>query len=154
MIALAIFSMVVASVMRFSEYVSRRVVTIRNEVEHLDDLVGFLEAFSADIRSCRQIIYTSPVEVGLWRLDENADSAVESAETVGYAWDGANPGLVMRQAGEDTSVVLHHVRDFRLTFDQLSPNTRHVVVDIEVGKFQADIRRFHYSVNLRASELQ
>lgn len=153
LVSVAIFSMVVASVMRFGDYVLRRIVTVRSEVDQLDQMVLFLKQFSIDVRDSRQILYTTPVELGIWRIDDNADSAPEAAETLGYAWNGESPGVIYRQAGDNRTTALSDVRDLRFQYDRESPLTRHVMLEVEVGKTAVDIRRYHFSVNLRASEL-
>lgn len=153
LVALAIFSMVITAVMRFGDYVTRRIFTVRNEIEQLDGLVTFLKTLSADVRGGRQVLYSSPAEIGIWRADENADSFPQAPETVGYAWDGLDFGHVIRQSGEDTTLILKDVRDLKFTYDQESPNTRHVVLELTLGKTAAESRFYHFSVNLRASEL-
>ena len=153
LVALSIFSMVILAVTRFGDYVTRRIFTVRNEVEQLDGLVSFLKSMSADIRGGRQILYSSSTEIGIWHADENADSAPQSPETVGYAWDGVEFGHVIRVAGEDTSVILKDVRDLKFSYDRESPNTRHVVMELTLGRSAAESRFYHFSVNLRASEL-
>ncbi len=153
LVAMTIFSIVVIGVMKFGDYVSRRIFTVRDDVDAMDQMVAFLKVFSRDVRSARQILYSSPAEVGIWRADENADSAPEPVETIGYAWDGENPGNIYRQEGEDTAVVLSSVRDLKFTYDRESPQTRHVILDVSVGKSAADVRQYHFSLNLRVSEI-
>lgn len=153
LVAMTIFSIVVVGVMKFGDYVSRRILTVRNDVDEMDRLVGFLKVFSRDVRGARQILYSAPAEVGVWRADENADSAAEPAETIGYAWDGESPGNIYRQEGEDTAIVLSDVRDLKFTYDRESPQTRHVILDVSVGKLPADVRQYHFSINLRVYEI-
>ena len=153
LVALTIFSMVIASVMQFSDYVTRRIFTIRQDVTHLDQLVAFMNVLSDDVRGSRQIIYSTPQEVGIWRADENADSTPDPVETVGYAWDGESPGSIYRQAGENRTIVLSDVRYLEFNYDRPSPLTRHVVLELLVGKSLTDVHRYQFSLNLRASDL-
>lgn len=155
LVAVTIFSIVVAAVMRFSDYVSRRIFTVRNEVQQMNNLVTFLQALSADVRGCRQILYSAPLEIGIWRADENADSVPEPLETTGYAWDGASPGSVYRRDGEDSAVVLSAVQEFKFSYDREGPQTRHILLDLSVGQGATGTGdRYHFSLNLRASELK
>lgn len=153
LVAVAIFGMVVAGIMRFGDFVSRRLFLIRDSTERMDQMAMFLKSVSADVRDGRQILYTSPTELGVWRADENGDSAPEPSETVGYAWDGESPGRVYRQAGENRSVILSNVRDLKIRYDRESPLTRHVMLEVAVGKFETDIQIYHFSLSLRAGEL-
>lgn len=153
LVAMTIFTMIVAAVMRFSDYVGRRIVTIRDEVKQMEELVGFLKTFSADVRGGRQILHSAPSEIGVWRADENADSAPEPSETIGYAWDGESPGRLYRQEGEDTSIALTNVQDLKLRYDRPSPRTRHIILDLAVGPSASEVQRYHFSLNLRVSEL-
>ncbi len=153
LIAMSIFTWVMAALYQFNDYVMKRVVTVRNEMELQERMVLFLGTISADVRTARQIIYTAPAELGIWRADENGDSAPDSAETVGYAWDGDIPGRLYRQAGFDSQVILPDVRGLEFRYDQESPNTRHVIVHLSVGRTDPSARYYHYSLNLRASDL-
>lgn len=153
LVALTIFSMVVAFVMRFGDWASRRVFGVRTEAEQLDQLVMFFKAFSTDVRDSRQVLYSSPGEIGLWKIDENGDSAPQTIETVGYGWDGEARGIIYRQDGEDSTAILSRVVDFKLIYDTLSPNTRHVILQLAVEQTPKDVRTYHFSVNLRTSEL-
>ncbi len=153
LVSLTIFSMVVAFMLRFGDWSAKRIVAVRSEAAQLDKLVTFFRAFSTDVRDSRQVLYSSPTEIGLWRLDENGDSAPETIETLGYGWDGESRGTIYRQGGEDSSSILSGVDEFNLIYDQPSPNTRHVILELSVEQRPGDVRRYHFSVNLRASEL-
>ena len=153
LVAVSIFSIVVAALMRYSGYVTRRISTVQRDMDHLDKMVIFLKRLSSDVRGARQVLLASQAEIGLWRADENADSAPEPAEIVGYAWDGEAPGTIYRQDGEDTSIAISDVQELKFSYDYPIPKTRHVLLEISVGKTPEEIHRYHLSLNLRASEL-
>ena len=153
LVSLAIFSMVVATVMQFSEYVARRIITVRDDVQEIEQVAGFLGRLAGDVRGGRRVLYSMPTEIGIWRADENADSAPEPAETVGYAWDGTPAGQIYRQDGADSVPVLWNVHSLQFTYDWQSPQTRHVVVGLLVGKTPAAAHPYHLSLKLRASEV-
>lgn len=154
MVAMTIFSMVVLSMMQFADFVSRRMFAVRNEMTDLEQMVSFLRQFSDDVRQSREVLYTSPTEIGLWRIDENSDSVPDSVETIGYAWDPDGAGTVYRRAGDDSAAVLSNAKSFRLGFDEDAPRTRHVILDMSIGRSAATAHPYHFSSNIRASELR
>ncbi|MBI4179325.1 type II secretion system protein [bacterium] len=153
LVAAAIFSIVMGAVFQFGTFVSRRLFMMRDATDHLNQMTLFLNAIAADVRDGRQILYSGETEIGIWLADENADSEPDPAEMAGYAWDGVVPGTVFRQAEESRRILLTDVRDFKFRYDRESPVTRHVMLEMTLGKSETAAQTYHYSLNLRASEV-